>query len=321
MFNPVKTLGLVLLAAGALSASSAAVLAQDAYPAREVTWVVPAGPGGGSDIIARTVVNIIQEKNLVPYSIIVENRPGGAGSIGYTYLAAQAGDPYYISAIAESFFTAPLMGQSTVNYEDFTPVAALASDLFVMVSARDSGITSVDDLKAMDAIRIGTTGAMTGSGFLASMVGQSLGVEVRNVPFGSDGEVLSALLGGHVDLQFGNPAEILGQVAAGELVPLAVSSSVRSALLPDVPTFTELGIDVELTMTRGVIMPKDVPAEVVDFWEDVLRQVTETDEWQVDYVERNGMVPTFLDSEEFGARMVELNEGYVANMARIGEAQ
>jgi len=141
------------------------------------------------------------------------------------------------------------------------------------------------------------------------------------VPFGSDGEVLSALLGGHVDLQFGNPAEILGQVAAGELVPLAVSSSVRSALLPDVPTFTELGIDVELTMTRGVIMPKDVPAEVVDFWEDVLRQVTETDEWQVDYVERNGMVPTFLDSEEFGARMVELNEGYVANMARIGEAQ
>ncbi|ODT81515.1 MAG: hypothetical protein ABS76_11795 [Pelagibacterium sp. SCN 64-44] len=310
-----------LLAVLALGCPAGAAFAADEYPAREVTWVVPAGPGGGSDILARTVANIIQDEGLVPYQLIVENRPGGAGSIGYTYLSGRQADPYYISAIAESFFTTPLMGQSTVSYKDFTPVAGLASDLFVMVSAKESGIASLDDLRQMPAVRVGTTGAMTGSGFLTTMLQQSMGIEMRNVPFGSDGEVLGALLGGHVDIQFGNPAEILGQVEAGELVPLAVSSPERSALLPDVPTFKELGVDVELTMTRGVIMPKDVPPEAVAFWEDVLRKVSETEAWRVDYVERNGMIANFLDSEAFGARMVELNAGYEENMRRIGAIQ
>ncbi len=143
------------------------------YPEREVTLIVQGSAGGGSDIIARTIANIIQKKKLSPTPIIVENRPGGGGAVGYTYVAKRQGDPYFIGTIGGSFFTTPLLGQSPVNYEAFTPIAAIAADPYVMAVSAKSGITSLDQVKALKTVRVGTTGVVTDPGIIAKMLEKS----------------------------------------------------------------------------------------------------------------------------------------------------
>lgn len=288
-----------------------------AYPERDFTFVVQGSAGGGSDIIARLLVSIIEKKKLVPTKIIVENRPGGGGAVGYSYVAQRAGNPYYLATIAGSFFTTPLLGQSPVSYKDFTPIAAIAADPYVMCVKADSGLTTLKDIQARRTIRVGTTGVVTDPALLAGMLEERLGIEARIIPYGGDGEVLSAILGGHIDVQFGNPSEVLAQVQAGKLRALAVSSGERLSRLPDIPTFKELGFDIELTQLRGIVMPRDIPAEAVKFWEGVFKAVADSEEWKTEYIERNNAVPLFLDSEAFGKRMPELSAMYADYMKKV----
>jgi putative tricarboxylic transport membrane protein len=308
-----------LIAATAFAASSVAIAAP--YPERDFTFVVQGSAGGGSDIVARTIANIIEKKKLVPTKIIVENRPGGGGAVGYNFVAQRRGNPYYIGTIGASFFTTPLLGQSPVTYKDFTPIAAIAADPYVMAVKADSGLDSLDAIRAKKVIRVGTTGVVTDPGLLAGMLEKPLGITARTIPFGGDGEVLSAILGGHIDIQFGNPSEILSQVKVGKLKALAVSSASRLEHLPDVPTFKELGLDIELTQLRGIVMPKDVPDEAVKFWEGVMKQVAESPEWKAEYVDRNNAVPAFMDSKAFGTAMPKYSDMYSDYMKKIKASQ
>jgi putative tricarboxylic transport membrane protein len=300
----------VSIAAGLFAVTAVGAPAFAEYPEREITLIVQGSAGGGSDIIARTIANIIEKKKLVSKPIIVENRPGGGGAVGYTFVAKREADPYFIGTIGGSFFTTPLLGQSPVTYKDFTPIAAIASDPYVMVVTAKSGVKSIADIKAMGTVRVGTTGVVTDPGLIAKMLEEHLGITTRNVPFGGDGEVLTALLGGHIDVQFGNPSEVLSQINAGVLVPLAVSSGQRMSQLPNVPTFKEQGLDIEFTQLRGVVMPKGIPPEAVVYWERVMKAVAESEEWKAEYIDRNGSLPLYLDSAAFGARMPELSQTY-----------
>ncbi|MEO9339788.1 tripartite tricarboxylate transporter substrate binding protein [Mesorhizobium sp. SB112] len=296
---------------------AASPVAAQPYPEREVTLIVQGSAGGGSDIIARTIANIIQQENLLPNRILVENRPGGGGAVGYNFVAQRKGDPYFVGTIGSSFFTTPLLGQSPVSYKDFTPIAAIAEDPYVMTVKAESPFKSLDDIKEAASIRIGTTGVVTDPGLIGAQLRDALGIEVRAVPFGGDGEVLAALLGGHIDVQFGNPSEVLSQVQAGSLRAIAVSSAERLPTLPDVPTFTELGQDIVVTQLRGMVMPLDVPKEAVAFWEEIMKKVAESDGWKKDYIERNGSLPLFLDSAAFAARMPEQSAMYEAYMKTV----
>jgi len=308
-----------LIAATAFAAASTAIAAP--YPERDFTFVVQGSAGGGSDIVARTIANIIEKKKLVPTKIIIENRPGGGGAVAYNYVAQRKGNPYYLGTIGASFFTTPLLGQSPVTYKDFTPIAAIAADPYVMAVKADSGLDNLDAIKAKKVVRVGTTGVVTDPGLLAGMLEKSLGITARTIPFGGDGEVLSAILGGHIDIQFGNPSEVLSQVKAGKLKALAVTSAKRLEHLPDVPTFKELGFDIELTQLRGIVMPKDIPDEAVKFWEGVMKQVAESAEWKAEYVDRNNAIPTFMDSKTFGEAMPKYSEMYSEYMKKIKASQ
>ncbi|WP_457090426.1 Bug family tripartite tricarboxylate transporter substrate binding protein [Microvirga sp. P5_D2] len=313
-----KTVGGIITAVAILatSASNAAP-----YPERDFTFVVQGSAGGGSDIVARTIANIIEKKNLVPTKIMIENRPGGGGAVGYNFVAQRKANPYFLGTIGGSFFTTPLLGQSPVTYKDFTPIAAIAADPYVMAVKADSGLDTFDAIKAKKTIRVGTTGVVTDPGLLAGMLEKPLGITARTIPFGGDGEVLSAVLGGHIDVQFGNPSEVLSQVKAGKLKALAVTSGTRLEQLPDVPTFKELGFDIELTQLRGIVMPKDIPDEAVKFWEGVMKQVAESPEWKAEYVDRNNAVPVFLDSKAFGEAMPKYSDMYSEYMKKIKASQ
>jgi putative tricarboxylic transport membrane protein len=290
------------------------------YPERDVTFIVQASAGGGSDIFARTITNIIEKKKLVPVKVLVENRPGGGGAVGYNFVSQRAGNPYFIGTVAGSFFTIPLLNKSPVNYKEFTPLAAMAADPYVLSVRADTGIKTLKDLAAKGTIRVGTTGVVTDPALIAAMLEERLGLKTRVVPYGGDGEVLGALLGGHIDVQIGNPSEILSQIKAGKLTALATTSAKRLSQLPDVPTFKEQGIDIEFQQMRALAMPKNVPDEAVKYWEGVLKEVSDSAEWK-EYLQANNSVPLFMGSAELGKEMPKYSDMYEAFMKKVNAIQ
>ncbi|ADH89039.1 conserved hypothetical protein [Ancylobacter novellus DSM 506] len=306
--------------AGAMCAGAllAAGPASAAYPDRDITMIIPFGVGGGSDVLARTIGNVIAEMKLIPVKILPENRPGGSGAVGYSAVAKQKGSPYTIATVSVSFFTTPLQGGSPVSYRDFTPLAAIAQSPYILVVPASSEYKTLDDLKKAKRLTTGTVGVVSDAALLARMTSKALGVQIDAIPFDGEGEVMSALLGGHVNIAYFNPSEVLPQIQAGTLRPLAVSSSQRVPALKDVPTFTELGAPIVHTQIRGLVMPKDVPAEAVTYWEGVLKKVAESDAWKKQYVDRFHDVPQFLDSKAFGAAIVETSNRYETLMKELG---
>ncbi|SDG74468.1 Bug family tripartite tricarboxylate transporter substrate binding protein [Pelagibacterium luteolum] len=301
----------------ALGATTAPIFAQD-YPSRDIEMIIPFGVGGGSDVLARTIASVIGEKELLPVQILPENRPGGSGAVGYGYVGQQQGNDHLIATVSVSFFTTPLLGASPVSYEDFTPLAAISYSPYVLAVPTSSPYESVDDLAEVDRLTTATVGVVSDAALLADMLTDSAGVQIDAVPFDGEGEALAAILGGHVDIVFMNPSELLAQTEAGTLRPLAVSSAERVEAFPDVPTFTELGHDIEHVQLRGLVMPGGVSEEVVDYWEGILEEVATSDEWREQYIETYYDSPAYLNSEEFAALIEQTNDRYRAIMEEQG---
>jgi putative tricarboxylic transport membrane protein len=306
--------GIALMAA-TCSITSASQAAD--YPAKDIHYIVAAGVGGGSDILARTLAKVLEQKKLLPVNVLVENRTGGSGAIGYTYINGQVDNPYILGGVGVSFFTTPLLGKMPINYTNFTPLAAIARSPYILAVRAESPIKSLDDLKTAKGLKIGTVGAVSDPALLASMTNEQLGADIKSIPYDGEGEVLAAVLGGHLDLMYGNPNEILEQIKAGTVRPLAVTSPERMSSLPDVLTFKELGYDITHTQLRGIIMPAGTPPDVVAYWEGVLKTVAESPEWKAEYIDRFNEVPLYMSSTEFGAQMVETSKRYEKMMREL----
>lgn len=312
-----KTIRLARIAAVSIFALAAG--AANAFtPERDVTTVVTSSAGGGSDIVTRTLGEVIRELKLTDSNVLVENRTGGSGAVGYTYVAGKAGDEYMWANIGVSFFTTPLLGDSPVKYSDFTPLAAIAEDAYVMIVRPDSPIKSLADVKTEGRMLSGTTGVVADPALIAKKMESAMGIGVDIVPFEGDGEVMAALLGGHIDVQFGNPSEVLPLIQSGEVRAVAVTSGARLASLPDVPTMTEQGYDVELTQLRGFVMPPKVSDEVTGYWADVIQKAVESPQWKERYVDRFNVVPKFLSGDDFKAEMDKRNALYTELMQGLG---
>lgn len=288
------------------------------YPEKDIHMVIPFGAGGGSDTLARTIAGVIKDKNLIPVNILPENRSGGSGAKGYTFMAQQAGNPYYIATVSVSFFTTPLLGGSQVSYRDFTPVAAISQSPYVLVVPSSSGIASIDDLKKAGRQTTGTVGIVSDAALLAKMMAKELNIKIDAVPFDGEGEVMAALLGNHVSIGFLNPSEALSQIAAGSLTPIAISSNKRSSAFPDVPTFKELGYEIVHSQLRGLVMPGNVPPEAVAYWEGILKKVAESGEWKTKYIDRYNDIPSFSGAEDYAKEIVTINNRYETLMKELG---
>jgi len=311
-------LGLAAQGCGGTEDGSASRSAASSYPEKDVTIIVPFGAGGGSDVLSRTIAKVIQDLKLVPVGILIENRPGASGAIGYDYVAKQAGNPYMLATLSVSFFTTPLLGASPVNYHDFTPIAAIAMSPYIMAVRADSPIRSIADVKKARRLTTGTTGVGSDAVLLAHMLQNRSGVTIDAVPFDGEGEVMAAMLGGHLDFVFGNPGEILPKIQDGTLRPIAVSTAERLQSLSEVPSFKELGYSIEHVQLRGVVMPRGVPAETVTYWQDVLRKVAASDEWKREYLDRFREEPRFVEGKEFGQIIEDTNALYAKLLTDLG---
>lgn len=316
------------LKAGTLAAILAAplavatpVVAQD-YPNAEETldWTIAFGPGGGNDIMARTIIDILSKYDMYPGDISAENRAGGSGAVGWGYLFGQAGDAYGISTTSGSFVTTPLQADTPWQPEDFTPVALLATDDLVLVVNGSSEIQNIDEFIAAaksSPMNIGGTGTVNVDFIVPTLFAQKAGFEFDYVSFNSMADQTTALLSDALDAMVGNPGEILGLIESGELRPLVFSGQNTPAALEGVPTMGDVGFDIGVSMPRGLILAPDAPAEAQDWWIETMKKVVETPEW-ASYIETNTLTPTVIYGDDFRTFLGNTKNGFEVVLRDVG---
>ena len=317
-------LGVLGMALAAPLALAGAAHAQS-YPDTNQTldWTIAFGPGGGNDIMARTIVDILAKYDLYPGDISVENRAGGSGAVGWGYLFAQSGSGYGISTTSGSFVTTPLQADTPWQPADFTPVALLATDDLVLVVNGSSEIQDIGqfiEFAKANPITIAGTGTVNVDFIVPTLFAQASGFEFEYVSFNSMADQTTALLSSSVDAMVGNPGEILGLIDSGDLRALVYSGASTPDALAGVPTMGDVGHDIGVSMPRGLILAPDAPAEAQAFWIETMKRVVETPEWAA-YIENNTLTPTIVYGEDFRTFLNRTQNGFAEVLRSVGAIQ
>ena len=302
----------------------APALGQGKYPSKGIEVVVPYAPGGGTDNLMRTITGIMDENKWSPVPLNVNNRAGGSGTVGYSYLVGKKGDPYVVAGATPMIVSGKLQGRLPGNHRDAMTVLMIVAIDELMLSVRsESPYKTIDDfVKAArekpGVLTVGGTGIHNEDHIFAHLMEQAAKIKVKYVPFNSGGEVTAALMGGHIDAGVMNPNEIIAQVEAKKARNLAVAAHKRIADAPDVPTFEEKGYPFYWEQMRGVVGPAGMPPEAVAWWQDVLKKVTQTKKWQDDYIKANLLTPTAWTGEEANKYLDGITGPYESALGALG---
>jgi tripartite-type tricarboxylate transporter receptor subunit TctC len=278
----------------------------------EITVLFPAG--SSADVTARLLADGMAKA--LGQRVLVVNRPGAGGAIGYKHVAAQKPDGYALVWNSNSISTTFHSGQLQLDYQAFDAVARVLVESVVVAVRSDSrwkGLKDlVDDARSKPrAISVGHSGIGSHTHISLAALFRASGVEVNEVPFGA-AQVVPSLLGGHVDAVVQLPAALSGPVKQGQVRLLAALIPQRDPALPDVPTAKEQGFDVSLEAWRGIAVPKGVSGSTISILEKAIRATVESAEFQKSS-ENLGVRPAFLPAQEFG----ELIAGEDAALARL----
>ena len=269
------------------------------YPSGQVEMYVGADPGGSSDLISRAVATGLSDELGETFSVI--NKSGSNGALAAAELAQAEPDGSVLAIQNASLFAiTPLaVGEDEVtDIGDFDVIGGVSRDDYVLVSNADSGWASIEDVKAAGKkVTYGTTGVGTGSQLSCALAFGSAEVEAEAVPFDGGAPALTALLGKQVDTACLQVGEARENIEGGKLTALSVFAPERVEALPDVPTATEQGLDVEVYQYRFMTAPKGTGEDVKDTVWEGMQATYETEEYQ-SFVEQNSLTPMELTGEE-----------------------
>jgi tripartite-type tricarboxylate transporter receptor subunit TctC len=282
-------------------------------PTKPIEMIATAGPGGGTDILARTIQSIITKHKLLAQPVIVVNKAGGSGSEGFVYGKSPANDPYKVVVATSNVWQQPMMSKLAYSPNDYTPIAALVQDEFMLWVKDDAPYQSVRDyLKAVAEkkgdFRMGGALAKDTDEILTHIIEKTANVKYTFIPFKSGAEVAVQLAGGHVDSHVNNPSESLGQWRGGTQRPICVFRPQRLPEGPkvtatlgwhDIPTCKEAGLDVPLyQQPRTVWLPAKVSPDQLAFYVNLMKKVQATPEWK-EYIDRTSQTSVFLAGKDF----------------------
>jgi tripartite-type tricarboxylate transporter receptor subunit TctC len=295
---------LAVLVAGFASVQYAA--AADKYPARPVDLLVPSGPGGGADQIARLISPLMEKQFKTPFP--VSNLPGAGGNAALSKLIASKPDGYSVSIFMGRIVCSwATVGLGDFKIEDFAWLSRLIKQESAFFVKYDSPIKDAQDLFRI-AKEKSLKVAIHGHGNLDDISVRYLvsqGFKLVGVPFAKPSERYMAPLGGHVDLLYEEPGDVKSFIDAKQLRPILLFSQKRSKFFPDVPTTYELGYKIGFPNWRGVVVKSGTPAEVVKSLEDALKKMTETPEWQKYLVDEMAEPDSFLGPAAFQPSVYE----------------
>lgn len=309
----------------AVLALGSAAAAQDKYPSRPIEIIVPYAPGGGSDLMIRAAVKVIEQHKLVPVPIAIVNKPGGGGAIARTQFSRAKPDGYTLGIMDPNPVLQQLLGEAPQDYKkDFTYIAKLVDDVNFLIVKADSPFKTVADVvaeaKKRGPKKFTIAGTATGSqDHTASLdFDAAIKMETNYLVTKSGNEVLTTLLGGHVDAAWANPSECIEQVKAGQVRILAVADTKRMPDFPDVPTMKEAGVDMVSYNWRGIGGPPNLPKNVVDFWVQTLDKMRATDDWKKGYLAKVNQGDGWLVGDDLMKYVHKEHDQFKAVFEKLG---
>ena len=263
---------IVLLSTLVLTSAGSVAVADETYPSRPITMVVPFPPGGVADLTARPVASALEKVLKQPVAVV--NKQGAAGAVGMQSVAVSKPDGYTLLMALSSISIIPeadkLFGRPPAfTVDQFAPVALISADPTILVVRAESPYRTakdfIDDAKKRPGqISYSSSGVYGTLHMAMELLSQAANVKLRHVPYAGAGPALTAILGGHVDALASGPAVVLPHIKGGKLRALAGWGSQRVAALPDVPTFKELGYpEAEFYIWAGVFAPKGTPEPIL----------------------------------------------------------
>src|SRR3954469_15775013 len=300
-------------------AFAAPVWAQEpAFPQRgpiEITVLFPAGTS--ADVTARMLADGMAKQ--LGQRVLVVNRPGAGGAIGYKYVRAQKPDGYSLVWSSNSISTTYHSGQLGFDYQAFDAVARVLVESVVLAVRAEARWKTLNDLIAEakekpKALSVGHSGIGSHTHISLAALFSAAGAEVNEVPFAA-AQVVPSLLGGHVDAVVQLPAALAGPVKQGQVRLLAALIPNRDPALADLPTAREQRIDVSLEAWRGIAVPRGTPPAAKAQLEAAIRAAVSAPEFQKG-AENLGVRPAFLPAAEFG-ELIAKEDAAIARLMQV----
>src|SRR5438067_1314022 len=261
--------------------------AQD-YPSKPITMVLPFPPGGVAEIVGRPLASIMEKSLKQP--IVLMNGPGAGGAVGMGSVAKGPADGYTILMGLSSSSIFPVSDringkEPPYELKDFAPIALVTADPTVLVVRADGPYKTVKDF--VDAakanpgkINYSSSGVYGTLHVAMEMFANAAGIKLFHIPYQGGGPAVTALLAGQVEASAQGPAAAIGHIRAGKMRALASWGTERLKLLPDIPTFKELGYDVEFYIWSGVFAPAATPAPIVMKLRQAVREAANSQEFR-----------------------------------------
>jgi len=279
--------------------------AQD-YPSKPITMVAPFPPGGVAEIVGRPLASIMEKSLKQP--IVLINRPGAGGAVGMASVAKGPADGYTILMGLSSISIFPVSEringkQPPYELKDFAPIALVTADPTVLVVRADGPYKTVKDF--VDAakanpgkINYSSSGVYGTLHVAMEIFANAAGIKLFHIPYQGGGPAVTALLGGQVEASPQGPAAAIGQIKAGKMRALASWGTERLKLLPDIPTFKELGYDAEFYIWTGLFAPAATPAPIVTRLREAVRAAATSEDFKA-AMEKVSTPVAYLDAPEF----------------------
>jgi putative tricarboxylic transport membrane protein len=300
-----KGIVVVCLAILILGAWACPIFAQSKYPTKAIDIIVPYAPGGGTDIMFRNIEKILSQYKWVPQPVNIVNKPGGGGAVGKAFCLSRPADGYSFTCFDLGTVSHQIDGKAKWDFrKDFAYVARIVSDINLIIAKADSPLQNAKDLveeikkKGPKSVSIAGTSIGGPDQIGHFVLNKATKQQFNYVPYNSGGEVVTNLLGGHINAAWANPNECVGQLEAKQVKILAVCTEKRSPIFPNHPTFREQGYDVVSVQTRSMVGRAGIPKEAIDFWISVLGKMRETPEWK-EYLKKFLLDDGWLVKEEF----------------------
>jgi putative tricarboxylic transport membrane protein len=294
---------LALAASALLAALPLPTLAQDWQPSRPIDFVIMAGPGGGADQIARFIQSVVEKNDLTNRPLVPNNKGGGSGAEALLHLKNTKDADHTLLVTLNSFFTTPLRQEGLgVDIQEFTPIAMMGVDPFVLWVHKDQGISTFEEF--VDAVKaangewvMGGTGKGQEDSIVIAFMSGAFGLNVKYIPYDGGGAVAKDLAGKQIMATVNNPAEAKGFYESGDFVPLLAFSDERMDAYPDVPTMKEKGFDFSYYNQRAVVGPPGMSEEAAEYYRDLFTKVYESEEWQ-NYLVSESLSPLWMNADE-----------------------
>ncbi|NLE15521.1 MAG: tripartite tricarboxylate transporter substrate binding protein [Spirochaetales bacterium] len=313
---------LLSLVLGSAFAQGTAETATVSYPTGPVSVIVPYSAGGGTDLVARALVDAA--KGSFPKNISVENRTGGGGAVGMSYGANAKPDGSVITMITVELVTLPHTGTGAgLYYDQFKPIMMVNSAYSAVTVQANSPYNTLKeflDAAKTKTMRVGNSGVGAIWHLAAAGLGKAANVTFNHIPFDGAAPAITSLLGGHIDAITVSYSEVASQVAAGNMKVLAVLAPERIAATPNIPTAKELGYDVAIGTWRGLGVPKDTPQPIVDKITSIFTEAAKAESF-VKFMNGSNNIIDILDSAAYGKKLAADNELFKALITELGLKQ